>query len=246
MTDAYCLHQNGDMDGAGQKGFLIRVGLCLTCTLSRLCPSIPSSSPLKLWDSIYLLHCSGHTHLQDNWLLPSSPCQWLVPVTWIKDSGELYWWLWQLCRACTNPGFCLSGGGGGSVEAKLQTSSHWKWNPKQLTFYIPKAVAWEPFHGHVLKCRFLPTWLSKWASGGDTSWIPLSNSTWWIQRSFRQGLAQSPIQWSFWLLEPLSTPTVVSAEGTLLNQTDVVPEAYELYHQVMNNWKGGDHERKQG
>lgn len=46
--------------------------------------------------------------------------------------------------------------------------------------------------------------------------------------------------------QPWATYTVLSAERTLLNQTDVVPEAYGSYRQVMNNWKGEDGERKRG
>lgn len=56
------------MDGTGQKAFLVHAGLCLMSTLGSV-PPPPAPAPPQLWDSIYLLLCSGHIHLQGSCLL---------------------------------------------------------------------------------------------------------------------------------------------------------------------------------
>lgn len=71
MANTLFLHQNGDMEGAGQKGFLVHVVLLSGESV----PPTPAPAPLQLWDSIYLLLCSGNIYFQGKRHLLSSPCQ---------------------------------------------------------------------------------------------------------------------------------------------------------------------------
>lgn len=133
MTDTHFLCQDGDMDGTGQKAFLVHAGLCLMSTLGSV-PPPPAPAPPQLWDSIYLLLCSGHIHLQGSCLLLlSSPGQWLLSLAWALESYPCrpHWWFWLLLRAPPIPGFCLGGGGG---EAKLQISSYWEKKTKTTRY----------------------------------------------------------------------------------------------------------------
>lgn len=135
MAAAYFLHQNGDMDGTDQKEFS-----CLCGTVpheySRLCPSIPSSSPssalgFHLPAPLLWAHSSpGEPAHASGWFLWHG-----------SDSGELHWWFWLLCRAWPIPGFCLSGGGSVrhlAIGNKTQNNSlftfpkQWHENPSMV------------------------------------------------------------------------------------------------------------------
>lgn len=137
MTDTHFLCQDGDMDGTGQKAFLVHAGQCLMSTLGSV-PPPPAPAPPQLWDSIYLLLCSGHIHLQGSCLLLlSSPGQWLLSLAWTRESDPCrpHWWFWLL-----HPSLAFA-----SVVVVVRPSSRYlaigKKKPKQLAIYVPKAAA---------------------------------------------------------------------------------------------------------